>query len=78
MAIQPLMLMACLPQGELIVAGVFVRVYNEQPAFPVADPAAFCKGLVTYLHAQTQQQQQQRAPAAEGVRPSCAAHCKER
>ena len=29
---------------ELVVAGVFVRVYNEQPNFPVADPAAFCKG----------------------------------
>ena len=35
---------------ELVVAGVFVRVYNEQPNFPVADPAAFCKGLVTYIH----------------------------
>ena len=36
---------------ELVVAGVFVRVYNEQPNFPVSDPAAFCKGLVTFLHA---------------------------
>ena len=36
---------------ELVVAGVFVRVFNEQPNFPVADPAAFCKGLVTYIHA---------------------------
>lgn len=36
---------------ELVVAGVFVRVYNEQPNFPVADPAAFCKGLVTFIHA---------------------------
>ena len=36
---------------ELVVAGVFVRVYNEQPNFPVTDPAAFCKGLVTFLHA---------------------------
>ena len=35
---------------ELVVAGVFVRVYNEQPNFPVADPAAFCKGLVTFIH----------------------------
>ena len=37
---------------ELVVAGVFVRVYNEQPNFPVADSAAFCKGLVTYIHGQ--------------------------
>lgn len=36
---------------ELVVAGVFVRVYNEQPNFPVADPATFCKGLVTFIHA---------------------------
>lgn len=35
---------------ELVVAGVFVRVYNEQANFPVADPAAFCKGLVTHIH----------------------------
>ncbi len=35
---------------ELVVAGVFVRVYNERPNFPVADPAAFCKGLVTFIH----------------------------
>lgn len=40
-------------QGELVVAGVFVRVYNEQPTFPVTDPPAFCKGLVSYLHVQT-------------------------
>ena len=35
---------------ELVVAGVFMRVYNKQPNFPVADPAAFCKGLVTFIH----------------------------
>ena len=37
-----------------MVAGVFVRVYNEQPTFPISDPPAFCKGLVSYLHVQTQ------------------------
>lgn len=36
--------------GELVIAGVFVRVYDEQPAFAVSDPAALCRGLVTYLH----------------------------
>ena len=38
-------------QGELVVAGVFVRIYNEQPSFAVTDPAAFTKGLVTWVHA---------------------------
>ena len=38
-------------QGELVVAGVFVRIYNEQPAYAVADPAAFAKGLVSWIHA---------------------------
>ena len=37
-----------------MVAGVFVRVYNEQPTFAVSDPPSFCKGLVSYLHVQTQ------------------------
>lgn len=36
-----------------MVAGVFVRVYNEQPTFAVSDPPSFCKGLVSYLHVQT-------------------------
>lgn len=40
-------------QGELVVAGVFVRVYNEQPTFLVSDPPSFCKGLVSYLHVRT-------------------------
>ena len=35
---------------ELVVAGVFVGVYNQQPNFSVADPAAFCRGLVTFIH----------------------------
>ena len=25
------------------MAGVYVRVFNQQPNFPLADPAAFCK-----------------------------------
>ena len=53
-----------------MVAGVFVRVFNEQPAFPLADPAGFCKGLVTYVHAATraeaQQQQQQQQQEHQG------------
>lgn len=36
--------------GELVIAGVFVRVYDQQPAFAVSDPASLCRGLVTYLH----------------------------
>ena len=36
-------------QGELAVAGVYVRVFNQQPNFPLADPAAFCK-VTLVLH----------------------------
>ncbi len=46
-----------------MVAGVFVRVYNEQPTFSVSDAPAFCKGLVSYLHVQTQSQQFRAAQA---------------
>ncbi|GAB4814092.1 hypothetical protein N2152v2_001138 [Parachlorella kessleri] len=46
-------------KGELVVAGVFVRVYNEQPSFALSDAAAFCKGLVTWLHASHQRGKQQ-------------------
>lgn len=38
-------------QDELVVAGVFVRIYNEQPAFALDDPEAFAKGLVSWIHA---------------------------
>ena len=62
-------------QGELVVAGVFVRVYNEQPAFPVADPAAFCKGLVTYLHAQASGQPPSSKGDATAAQPSAGAQC---
>ncbi|KAK9915634.1 hypothetical protein WJX75_001835 [Coccomyxa subellipsoidea] len=57
-------------QGELVVANVFVRVYNEQPTFPVSDAASFCKGLVSYLHTQVQsswfKDASSAAPAAQG------------
>ena len=33
-----------------MVAGVFVRVYNEQPAYAVSDAAGFAKGLVSWIH----------------------------
>lgn len=36
-------------QGELAVAGVYVRVFNEQPNFTLADPAAFCKARSSAL-----------------------------
>ena len=61
-------------QGELVVANVFVRVYNEQPTFPVSDAASFCKGLVSYLHTQAQsswfKDASSAAPAAQGARIS--------
>lgn len=52
-------------QGELIVANVFVRVYNEQPTFQVSDPAAFCKCLVAYLHTQTLPEKAGESPATD-------------
>ena len=33
---------------ELIVAGVFVRVYNARPSSLPTDPQSFCKGLVRW------------------------------
>ena len=42
-------------RGELVVAGVYVRVYIEQPSFPLKDSVSFCKGLVTRIHALLQQ-----------------------
>jgi DnaJ family protein C protein 13 len=44
-------------RGELIVAGVYVRVYIEQPSFALKDSVAFCKGLVTKIHALQQERQ---------------------
>ncbi|ORC90853.1 endosomal trafficking protein RME-8 [Trypanosoma theileri] len=34
---------------ELIVGGIFVRLYNEQPTFPIEDPAAFCTAMIKFL-----------------------------
>jgi DnaJ family protein C protein 13 len=51
-------------RGEQAVAGVYVRVFNEKPACPLRDPAAFCKGLVTAIH-----QLQQPAAAGDGGAP---------
>ncbi|GLC44152.1 hypothetical protein PLESTM_001561500 [Pleodorina starrii] len=35
--------------GELVVGGVFVRVFNERPSELPPDPPAFCKALVRFL-----------------------------
>ncbi|GIL47629.1 hypothetical protein Vafri_4396, partial [Volvox africanus] len=35
--------------GELVVGGVFVRVFNERPSELPPDPSQFCKDLVRYL-----------------------------
>ncbi|RNF26400.1 dnaJ-like protein subfamily C member 13 isoform X2 [Trypanosoma conorhini] len=39
-------------RNELIVGGMFVRVYNEQPSFAVEDPVAFCGALIKFLEHQ--------------------------
>ena len=38
-------------QEELVAAGIFVRVYNEQPSFALGheEATAFCKGIVTWI-----------------------------
>ncbi len=38
-------------QEELVAAGIFVRVYNEQPSFVLGheEATAFCKGIVTWI-----------------------------
>ncbi len=40
-------------QDELTVAGVYVRIYNQQPGYavPATEAADFCKGLVTWVKA---------------------------
>ena len=58
-----------------MVAGVFVRVYNEQPTFLVSDAPAFCKGLVSYLHVQTQSPQFRAAQADTQETPSEGPQC---
>ena len=37
--------------GELVVAGVYVRLFVADPAFPLGDPASLVRGLVTFIHA---------------------------
>ncbi|XP_016298741.1 dnaJ homolog subfamily C member 13 [Sinocyclocheilus anshuiensis] len=39
---------------ELIVGEIFVRVYNEQPAFPLEYPKAFASSLLDYVGSQAQ------------------------
>ncbi|GMH45130.1 hypothetical protein BSKO_13087 [Bryopsis sp. KO-2023] len=36
--------------GELQINGVYVRVFNLQPAFQLTAPFEFCKGLVKFVH----------------------------
>ncbi|XP_076459341.1 dnaJ homolog subfamily C member 13-like isoform X2 [Babylonia areolata] len=39
---------------ELIVGEIFVRIYNEQPTFPLEDPKAFTIHLLDFLGSQAQ------------------------
>ena len=39
---------------ELVVGGVFVRVFNDQPAFPLPDAVKFLSSLLDYLGNQAQ------------------------
>ncbi|PWV15681.1 putative endosomal trafficking protein RME-8 [Trypanosoma cruzi] len=37
---------------ELVIGGVFVRVYNEQPNFAIEEPVAFCAAMIKFLEQQ--------------------------
>lgn len=37
-------------EGELVIAGVFVRIYISQPNFQLSGPFEFAKGLVKFIH----------------------------
>ncbi|XP_076821267.1 dnaJ homolog subfamily C member 13-like isoform X2 [Clavelina lepadiformis] len=39
---------------ELIVGDIFVRIYNEQPTFPVEDPRFFAQKLIDFLGSQAE------------------------
>ncbi|XP_072047448.1 dnaJ homolog subfamily C member 13-like isoform X2 [Amphiura filiformis] len=41
-------------EKELIIGEVFVRVYNEQPTFPLEEPKAFTNCLLDFLGSQAQ------------------------
>jgi len=38
-----------LHQKELIVGDIFVRIYNEQPTYPIEEPTKFAQALLDYL-----------------------------
>ncbi|GFX82675.1 dnaJ homolog subfamily C member 13 [Trichonephila clavipes] len=40
--------------SELIIGGIFVRVYNEQPTFPLENPKFFTLELLDFLSSQAQ------------------------
>ena len=40
---------------ELIIGGIFVRVYNRQPDFPLENPADFAVHLLDYLQQHSEQ-----------------------
>lgn len=40
--------------SELIIGGIFVRVYNEQPTFPLQNPKFFTLELLDFLSSQAQ------------------------
>merc|ERR1712136_184370 len=45
-------------EKELIVGDIFVRVYNEQPTFPIEEPKKFAQALLDYLGSKAEEPQQ--------------------
>ncbi|XP_059475793.1 dnaJ homolog subfamily C member 13 [Neocloeon triangulifer] len=42
---------------ELVIGGVFIRIYNEQPSFPIQKPKGFVLELLEYLRNQSKKLQ---------------------
>ena len=41
-------------EKELVIGEVFVRIYNEQPTYPLVDPKSFTNDLLDFLGSQAQ------------------------
>ena len=54
-------------EDELKLAGVFVRIYNEQPTFTLRNPREYCTALLNFLGSQAQYIFSQGVMANEGV-----------
>jgi DnaJ family protein C protein 13 len=59
-------------KDELKLAGIFVRIYNDQPTYTLRNPKEFCTGLLNFLGSRAQYIFSQGVMAAEGVKSASA------